>query len=145
MSFQDVKGKICAKNVRLTSHIPEETDRQILQCKNTLPIRYFRNGRGNTFLCQSGAHLSNLWWMPESVSLLSWFILIHSKGKPTWDSVIGCGVLFELSWWDRFHDRAKTYAVWVWYLSRIGELWVIFWGILGLFLTLEPVQIECTT
>ena len=101
--------------------------------------------------------LSNLWWMPNSVSIgfgtamkmgssrrfkwhpttprwvssqlpftvdlgKSWFILILSKGKLTWHSPIGCGVPFESSWWAHFHDRAKTYADWVWCLSKIGEL-----------------------
>ena len=44
------------------------------------------------------------------------------KGKSTWHSHVGCGVSFELSWWARFHGRAKTYADWVWYSSKIGEL-----------------------
>ena len=36
-------------------------------------------------------------WLPFTVDLgLFWFILIHSKGKPTWNSDIGCGVSFEL-------------------------------------------------
>ena len=35
----------------------------------------------------------------------------------------GCWVSFESSWWARFHGRAKTYADWVWYSSKIGELW----------------------
>ena len=49
--------------------------------------------------------------------------LRHSKGKPTWNSPIGFGVSFKSSWWARFHGRVKTYAYWVWYLSKIGELW----------------------
>ena len=63
---------------------------------------------------------------------LSWFILIHSKGMPTWNSHIGCGVSLELSWWAHFHGRVKTCADWVWYLSKIGELCIIMmtlsWG-----------------
>ena len=43
---------------------------------------------------------------------------------PTWNSHIGCGVLLESSWWVHFHGRAKTYADWVWDLSKIGELCV---------------------
>ena len=31
--------------------------------------------------------------------------LILSKGKPTWNSNIGCGVSFESSWWARFHGN----------------------------------------
>ena len=48
--------------------------------------------------------------------------LIHSKGKSTWNSHIGCGVSFEAAWWAHFHSRAKTYADWLWYSSKIGEL-----------------------
>ena len=29
---------------------------------------------------------------------------------------------FVWSWWTRFHSLAKTYADWVWYSSKIGEL-----------------------
>ena len=62
-------------------------------------------------------------WLPFTMDEgLSWFILIHSKGMPTWNSHIGCGVSLELSWWAHFHGRVKTYADWVWYLSKIGEL-----------------------
>ena len=52
---------------------------------------------------------------------LSWFILIHSKGKLTWNSPIGCGVSFESSWWERFHSHVETFAYWVWHSSLIGE------------------------
>ena len=63
-------------------------------------------------------------WLPFTMDEgLSWFILIHSKGMPTWNSHIGCGVSLESSWWAHFHGRVKTYADWVWYLSKIGELW----------------------
>ena len=43
-------------------------------------------------------------WIKEYVS---WFILIHCKGKLTWHSPIGCGVSFELSWWASFHGSAS--------------------------------------
>ena len=33
------------------------------------------------------------------------------------------GVLFESSWWARFHGSVKTFAYWVWHSSYIGELW----------------------
>ena len=46
---------------------------------------------------------------------LSWFIITLGKGKLTWHSKIGFGVLFESSWWARFHSSAKTYADWVWH------------------------------
>ena len=94
--------------------------------------------------------LSNLWWLPNSVSKgfgtaiktvslrrvkrypttyrwvssqlpftedqgLSRFIIILSKGKSTLHSHIDCEVSFELSWWDRFHGNAKTFAYWVWH------------------------------
>ena len=42
--------------------------------------------------------------------------------KGSWNSHLDCGVLFESFLWARFHDRAKTYADWVWYSSKIGEL-----------------------
>ena len=65
-------------------------------------------------------------WLPFTMDEgLSWFILIHSKGMPTWNSHIGCGVSLESSWWAHFHGRVKTYADWVWYLSKIGELWPV--------------------
>ena len=38
--------------------------------------------------------------------------LIHSKGKPTWNSHVSCGIS---SWWARYWDRGKTYADWVWH------------------------------
>ena len=53
---------------------------------------------------------------------------MHSKGKSTWNSSIGCGVSFELSCWACFHGRAKTYAGWLWHSSYIGELWYLFLG-----------------
>ena len=63
-------------------------------------------------------------WLPFTMDEgLSWFILIHSKGMRTWNSHIDCGVLLESSWWAHFHGRVKTFADWVWYLSKIGELW----------------------
>ena len=40
----------------------------------------------------------------------AWFILIPSNGNLTWNSHIGCGVSFELSWCARFHGSAQTYA-----------------------------------
>jgi len=37
--------------------------------------------------------------------------LIRSNGKQTWNSQLGCGVLFESSGWDSsVHGSAKTYA-----------------------------------
>ena len=92
----------------------------------------------NTYMLRSKlqpTQLSNLWWMPNSVRIgfgpatktgsskrfkrypTTWFILIHSKGKPTWNSHIGCGVSFESSWWARFHGRVKTFPYWVWHSS----------------------------
>ena len=63
-------------------------------------------------------------WLPFTMDWgLSWFILIHSKGMLTWNSHIGCWVSLESSWWAHFNGRAKTYADWIWYLSKIGELW----------------------
>ena len=41
----------------------------------------------------------------------------HSKVKTTWNSHIGCGVLFESSWWARSHSSVKTFAYWVWHSS----------------------------
>ena len=55
-------------------------------------------------------------WLPFTVDQgFIWFMVILSKGKPTWHSPIGCGVSFESSWWARFHGRPQTYADWVWY------------------------------
>ena len=64
---------------------------------------------------------------------LSWFFLILSKGKPTWNSHIGCRVSFESSWWARFHSSAKTFADLVWHSSKIWKFWpgrgVFYYGL----------------
>ena len=108
---------------------------------------------GSRHVGHRGPQISNLWWMLSSVSIVfdpamkmgssrrfkrysttyvvwefrfdlpfpwikdypGWFIL-DSKGNPP---------SFEFSWWARFHGRVETYADWVWYSSKIWELWDI--------------------
>ena len=95
--------------------------------------------------------LSNLWWMSNSVCMgfgtavrmgslrrlkrcptnftwvssqlgLSWFILMLSKGKLTWNSHNDCVGLFELSWWARSHGSAQNPC-------RLSLTFIIYWRV----------------
>ena len=67
-------------------------------------------------------------------------ILVYPNSREA-TSHIGCGVSFEsLSWWACFYGSAKTYADWVWYSSKVGELWIVE-GVLEWF-DLPSIQIN---
>ena len=81
----------------------------------------FRRGHENGFIKTIQTISHNLYLSDKLTSLYCGLRLIQahpspfSKGTLTRHSPIGCGVLFQSSWWPRFHGSAKTYADWVWH------------------------------
>ena len=55
---------------------------------------------------------------------LSWFNLIHSKGKPTWNSHIGSGASFDSSWWAHFSCQG-------WNLCGLSLAFFTDWRVVG--------------
>ena len=55
---------------------------------------------------------------------LSWFNLIHSKGKPTWNSHIGSGASFDSSWWAHFSCQG-------WNLCGLSLAFITDWRVVG--------------